>query len=113
MAQYILLLAGGDFKRDTQEEMRAITERYVAWRRKVTDAGRVTSGAPLADDAKVLSGSAAAFRVVDGPFTETKEVIGGYYFFEAPNLEAAVEFARDCPHLDYGGSMELREVIQL
>ena len=113
MAQYILLLAGGDFKRDTQEEMRAITERYMAWRKKITDAGKVTGGAPLADEGKILSGSGAAFRVVDGPFAETKEVIGGYYFFEAPNLEAAAEFARDCPHLDYGGTIELREVIQM
>ena len=48
--------------------------------------------------------------VTDGPYSETKEWLGGYYMIEVPNYEAAVEVSRGCPHLEYGGTIELREV---
>jgi hypothetical protein len=49
-------------------------------------------------------------RVTDGPYSETKEVLGGYFLIEAPNYNAAVDRARDCPSFEYGGTIEVREV---
>jgi hypothetical protein len=46
--------------------------------------------------------------VIDGPYSETKEIIGGYYVIEAPDYAGAVELLRDCPHLSYG-KIEVRQ----
>ena len=47
---------------------------------------------------------------IDGPFSETKEVIGGFFLIEEPNLEAAMATSKDCPHLKYKGTVEVREI---
>ena len=48
--------------------------------------------------------------VVDGPFSETKEMVGGFFIVEADNYDAAAEVAKTCPHLELGGTIELRQV---
>jgi len=49
-------------------------------------------------------------RVTDGPYSETKEILGGYFTVTADNYEAAVKRAGECPHLEFGGTIEVREV---
>lgn len=46
---------------------------------------------------------------MDGPYAETKEVLGGYYLIEAPNYEEAVRRSLDHPHLSHG-TIEVREI---
>jgi hypothetical protein len=50
--------------------------------------------------------------VIDGPFAETKEVLGGYYLIEAESLEAAVDWAQRLRH-DADGSIEVRPLLHL
>lgn len=48
---------------------------------------------------------------MDGPFAETKEVIGGYMIITANSLEEAIEVARECPGVvTPGSSVEVREI---
>ena len=49
--------------------------------------------------------------VTDGPFAESKEAIGGYWFIRADSLEEAVEIARGNPCLDYGAIVEVRPIV--
>jgi hypothetical protein len=49
-------------------------------------------------------------RVTDGPYSETKEVLGGYYTIEAANYDEAVQRTLDHPHLEHGGTIEVRHV---
>ena len=49
-------------------------------------------------------------KVSDGPFAEAKEVIGGYFIIESANYDEAVKLSSDCPHLELGGRIELREI---
>src|SRR4029077_16336391 len=49
-------------------------------------------------------------RVTDGPYSETKEVLGGYYTIEAANYDEAVQRTLDHPHLEHGGTIEVRQV---
>jgi hypothetical protein len=49
--------------------------------------------------------------VTDGPFADTKEVFGGYYLYEADNLDQATEMAARIPALRLGGSIEVRPVM--
>jgi hypothetical protein len=49
--------------------------------------------------------------VTDGPFADTKEVFGGYYLYEADNLDQATEMAARIPVLRLGGTVEIRPVM--
>jgi hypothetical protein len=49
-------------------------------------------------------------RVVDGPYSDTKEQLGGYFFVEAENLDEAIKWAELCPASKYG-SVEIRPIV--
>ncbi|MBV8139707.1 MAG: hypothetical protein JO121_29355 [Deltaproteobacteria bacterium] len=51
--------------------------------------------------------------IVDGPYADSKEAIGGFYIIEASDINEAVEIGKGCPSLTYGGSVEIREVDQM
>ena len=51
-------------------------------------------------------------RIVDGPFAETKEVVGGFFIIDFPDMAAAVAYARRCPALAMGDGVDVREVTQ-
>ena len=46
--------------------------------------------------------------ITDGPFADTKEVLGGFYVVQAPDIDAAIELARRVPITRYGGAIEIR-----
>jgi hypothetical protein len=48
----------------------------------------------------------------DGPFVETKEALGGYLFFEADDLDAAIELASQIPAASMGGAIEVRPIVE-
>jgi hypothetical protein len=88
------------------EEMQKAIEKYSAWRSKPF----VKGSNRLADDpGKIMRGAGANARTTDGPYSEGKEVLGGYYLIEAANYEQAVKLAADHPHLEHG-TIELRQV---
>ena len=49
--------------------------------------------------------------VTDGPFIESKEMVGGFFIVKADSIDAAIEIAKDCPDLAIGGSVEVRDVV--
>jgi hypothetical protein len=104
MPQYVLLLRDeGAFPQDiSPQEIQAIIERYRVWGEKV----RRLAGEKLRDgEGRILRRSG----VTDGPFTESKDVVGGYFIIEASDYEDALRKCRDCPHLDFG-SIEIRQI---
>ena len=50
--------------------------------------------------------------VMDGPFAETKEQLGGYYLINAPDLDVAISWASKMPHLPDGGCVEIRPIME-
>jgi hypothetical protein len=113
MNSYILLLheSATLSKNISPEEMQAIIGRYKAWSQKLAEAGRLAGGNKLEDGTRrVLSGEGAQMRITDGPYAETKDAVGGYFVINAETYEEAVEWSKDCPHLAFGGSIELRKI---
>ena len=113
MAQYMLLLheTAGDFAELSAEDIQQIISEYVAWSNSLAEQGKMVGGEKLKDQGgKNLTMQNGSLRVTDGPFAESKEVIGGYFTIAADNYDEAVELAGTCPHLKYGGRIELREV---
>jgi len=49
--------------------------------------------------------------MTDGPFADTKEVLGGFTLIEAPNLDEAIEVAANIPAARFGGAVEVRPVV--
>jgi hypothetical protein len=113
MPQYILLLheTPSDFSNVSAEEMQQIIGEYVAWRRKIETEGKYAGSNKLRDDGgRLISMRNGMARVVDGPYAEAKEVMGGYFIISAANYDEAVETSKGCPHLKYGGWIEVREI---
>ena len=113
MPNYMLLLheQPADFAEVSPEEMQAIISKYSAWRDGLAKSGHLVGGEKLRDDGgRVLRAGDDGVRVLDGPYSETKEVIGGYFAIQAADYDEAVQVSSDCPHLTFGGTIELREV---
>lgn len=91
------------------EEMQRHFEQWAAWFKELDAAGRLMDpGHPLQGSGKVVSGSQKV--VQDGPYAETKDVVGGYIIVEADDIGQAVELSKGCPILEVGGSVEVRPV---
>ena len=93
----------------TPDEMQQITERFTKWMQSMVEKGIVVGRNHLDDTGSVLRGPRGAV-VSDGPFAESKEMVGGYVLITADSLRHAVEIARDCPGLDYRMAVEVRPV---
>jgi len=113
MPQFMLLLHDRPSALATMSpaEMQAVIERYLAWSRGLREQNRLVEGRKLTQDAgRRMQRGAAGLLVTDGPYAESKEVIGGYFVVEARDYEDAVALATGCPHLDYEGTIEVRQV---
>ena len=114
MSQYLLILRDDPavFHKMSPQEIQQVFAKYVAWRTRMQEAGRLVGGNKLEDfTGRVLTkaGVSAEMRITDGPFAESKELIGGYFMINADSYDEAVELCRDCPHLEYG-AIEVRLV---
>ena len=111
MAQFMLLLYHdvNGMRNVSPEDMQRALEKYMAWTQKPFTVDSKRLGA---DPGKVLRAGAGKPQVADGPYSETKEVLGGYYTIEAANYDEAVKLALQHPHLEYGGTIEVRQTWQ-
>jgi hypothetical protein len=91
-------------------ELESMSQEYFALR---DDPGCI-DGAQLEDVANATTVRVAdgSTLTTDGPFAETKEVFAGYYIFELPNLDAAIELAARVPAARLGGSVEVRPIVE-
>ena len=116
MAQYLMLLheEPTDFSDVSAEEIQGIIAEYTQWRDRLISRGKCVGSNKLKDEGgRSLTMQSGAIQVVDGPYAEAKEVIGGYFVIDAATYDEAVELSRDCPHLKYGGRIVLRQIDEL
>ena len=93
----------------TPEEMGRIMQRFTTWMEGMSARGIVIGTGGLEVNGKILRGP-RGISLTDGPYPETKEIVGGYVIVKAASLDDAVEIARDCPGLDYRMAVEVRQV---
>jgi hypothetical protein len=94
------------------EKAQQSMKKWRAWMDDLTKKGHLKNlGQPLERVGKVVGGKKKA--ITDGPYAETKDVIGGYSIVEATDLEEATQLASGCPVLEGGGSVEVRPVMQM
>ena len=100
-----LVISRGQWDADkSAAEIQHAIDAFYDWHERLVQSGRAKRGSRLATQGKVVSRS----DVTDGPFAETKEIVGGYWFFLAESLEAAAAMARENPCLACGLTLEVR-----
>jgi len=108
-AKFILLVHNDDIP--PADPMQQVNE-YGAWLRDIK-ARRVADGEHLHSNGWVLSsGKESGKQITVQPEFTGRQELGGYFTFEANNADEALAIARTCPHLNYQGTLELREIYQ-
>jgi hypothetical protein len=112
--QYLLLLhvEESGWARLTPDERTAGMAAYGAYNAALEKAGALISTGRLAPSAGAVGVRTIGGRpvIMDGPFAETKEQVGGYYLIEAPDRAAALAWAQACPAAGHG-TVEVRQVL--
>jgi hypothetical protein len=111
--QYLLTLYAEEagFQRLTAEQQQQGVAAYMAYTEALKQAGALVGSnrlQPIATATTVRTVDGKT-QVLDGPYADTKEQLGGYYLIEAPNLDAALSWAARCPGAQHG-IIELRPV---
>ena len=112
MPKYVLMLGGADLDKRSGNAAIApqMFERYASWLRGLRESGRYVDSMKLHDQ----TGARLTVRggqVVEGPFMETKEAVGGVFVIQAASLEDAIATARECPIFELqNGAVEVRVV---
>ena len=114
--QYMLLLHLDEktMQNSTQEERAQRYAAYTAYTEAMKEAGLWKAGAPLQPTAtatvvRVKNGKSS---VLNGPYAEVKEQLGGYYLIDAPDLDSALSWAARCPAAS-SGAVEVRPVMAM
>ena len=110
MEKYMFIFLGGDISHLSPEAQQAHMAKWFAWVEKLTKEKKYVGGEALMPGGKNIKGTSRT--VTDGPFTESKEVVGGYFVVLAKNIDEAVEIAKDCPDYELDGVVEVREVMK-
>lgn len=110
MNSYLLLIRGPKAQgKPTPEQLHQGMAKYQAWIETLRQQGVYKTSAPLEDESKQLSGPDGS-TITDGPFVESKELVGGFFLIDANNLDHAMTIAKGCPAFGHGASVEVRQL---
>ena len=108
--KYVMLFVNTEETDQRSEaERAAVSEKIMAWWGEHAAAGKIVGGEQLQgpETATTVRHDHGGLSIVDGPFIEAKEHIGGYGVIDVPNLDAALDLAKSWP---WGGVVEIRPV---
>ena len=110
MAKFMFVYRGGDDSERSPEEMQQSMQVWMDWIENGTKAGWILDGGDALKPGGRIVGPDQS--VTDGPFTESKELVGGYSMIEAADYDAAVEYAKTSPMISqHKGTVEVRELM--
>ena len=106
-AEYLVISRGQWNESLSREEIEKVIEQFYTWLEGLVDEGKMRRGQRLTYEGKNITQKNV---ITDGPFGESKEVIGGYWFILASSLDEAAQIASGNPCLDCGLSFEVRPI---
>lgn len=107
----MLIFHGPGSATQSPEQMEENMGKWMAWIDKLNKEERYVSGEPLLPGGKLVKG--ADKKVTDGPYTEGKEVVGGFFIINAKDLAEAANVAKECPDFEQGGTVQVRQVMKM
>lgn len=111
MEKFMFIFHGGMPSDASPEQMQANMGKWFAWIEKLSKDGRYVSGEPLLPGGKLIQGKNKS--VTDGPYTEGKELVGGFFIVNAADMNEAVKLCDDYPDYEIGGSIQVRQVLKI
>ena len=112
MKDFMFIFRGAANQYDfSAEQMQQHMQKWFTWIDELKAKNIYVAGEPLTPEGKTVKGAKAL--VTDGPFAESKELIGGYFLIKAGSLEEATEIAKGSPDLPLEGSVEVRELMKM
>jgi hypothetical protein len=113
MPQYLLLIYGDPADAPSGDDATPLT-KWAEYSQALVEAGAMLGGNALdsADTATTVRVRDTETVISDGPFAETKEILGGYYLIDVPDLDAALALAAKMPNIAYG-CVEVRPIWEL
>jgi hypothetical protein len=110
MEYMLLIYVEGDPGSGTEEEREQMGAAFAKYSQDLVEAGAMVAGDPLQppSTATTVRSQGGDLLTSDGPFTETKEWLGGYYKIDVDSLDEAIEWAGRVPSVAHGGSIEIR-----
>jgi hypothetical protein len=106
-AEYLVIARGQWDKNLSQDKIQDAIDEFYVWLGRLVDEGKMKRGQRLTYEGKTVMRQNV---ITDGPFGESKEVIGGYWFILANNLDEAAQIAKGNPCLDCGMFFEIRPI---
>ncbi|WP_394824458.1 YciI family protein [Pendulispora albinea] len=106
LSEYLVISRGRWDEDKSPAEIQNAIDAFYVWHERCIDEGRMRPGHRLGVGRRVVS----KHGVTDGPFAETKELIGGYWFIVAASLEEASALAAENPCLACGLTYEIRPI---
>ena len=111
MQDFMFIFRGGsDAASLSAEEMQNHMQKWFQWVNDLRGKNIYVAGEALTPTGKTISGKKAL--VTDGPFAESKELVGGFFVVKAASLDEAVEIAKGYPDFIFNGAVEVREVMK-
>lgn len=112
MKEFMMIFIGADYEEIglSPEQLQDRMGKWFAWGEKMKKQGILKGGEALTPKGKRISGPKRI--TTDGPFVESKELVGGYYTVAANSFDEVVEIAQDFPDYDLGGTVEIREIMK-
>jgi hypothetical protein len=111
MKDFMLIFIGATQQYEfSPEQMQQHMQNWFSWIEELKTKKLYVAGEALLPGGKTVKGSKAL--VTDGPFTESKELVGGFIIVKAGTIEEAAEIAKGCPDLPLEGNVEIREVMK-
>lgn len=111
MKDFMLIFMNAERNPDASpEDMQANMQQWFNWIDDLKAKGLYVSGEALHPAGKTVKGPEGI--VTDGPFAETKELVGGYFIIKAADIDAAAEISKACPDLPAGSTVQVREVVK-
>ena len=114
--QYMLLIYQNEaaMQQAREKDIAEMMGAYGAYTKAMQDAGVFRAGDRLdrVANATTVRTENGKTKVLNGPYAEAKEQLGGYYIIDAPDLDAALSWAARCPNAQHG-VMEVRPIITM
>jgi len=113
MSKFILLLTGqGNYATLSPAENEAALKAYMEWTGQLRSNGNFLDAERLSGQFKVIMPGPNPV-VSDGPYAESKEAVGGFFAISAETFEEATNIGLGCPHLKYGGEVQVHGVYEM
>jgi hypothetical protein len=110
MEKYMFIFHGGDTSNLSPDKQQSNMQQWFAWVEKLKKENRYVAGEALVPGGKSMSGTKKV--VTDGPFAESKELVGGFFVIMATTIDEAMSIAKEYPDFDLGGTIEVREIVK-